>query len=298
MTKLKPDISLILCTYGRTKEVDDFIQHATKFTIQNFEIIIADQNEDDRITKILNQYNNLNFSIKHLHTQKGLSRSRNQSLPHAEGNIVAFPDDDCIYAPDTLEKVIKFFNNHLDFQILIAKWANTSKEGYQPHADKISHSVTNFKEIFSFMSSEIFIRNSFVEKIGNFDEQIGLGSGTIFKGGEDYDFLLRALNKNLKIYYSADILIYHPWKGIDKNSSEQRIKNYWNDLIYAGASDFYVLKKNIKTLQLLKIILNNILASFYYLLIFNKIQFKNHLCRIKGFWLGFKYLSCNQKKAK
>jgi hypothetical protein len=35
----------------------------------------------------------------------------------AEGEILAFPDDDCRYCKDTLEKVNNFFKSNHSFQI-------------------------------------------------------------------------------------------------------------------------------------------------------------------------------------
>lgn len=286
--KSKPYISLILCTVGRTKEVEEFLIHAQNFTFKDFEIILADQNDDERIQEILQKLSETNFTIKHLKTQKGLSRSRNHALLFAEGEIIAFPDDDCLYESHTLQNVKEFFEEHFEYSILVAKWLNPDISGFQPHEKFISHPLKNFKEIFSLMSSEFFFKKNVFDKIGNFDENLGLGSPTIFKGSEDYDILLRAINFKINIYYSADIIIYHPWKGIDRNSSKERIKKYLDDIMYSGASDFYVLKKNLNVINFIKIIFNNILATIYYMFSFDKILFKNHLQRLKGFWLGFK----------
>lgn len=45
--------SLILCTLGRTDLVGDFITSLSSQTYQNLELIIVDQNEDERIHQLL-----------------------------------------------------------------------------------------------------------------------------------------------------------------------------------------------------------------------------------------------------
>ncbi len=280
-------ISLILCTLGRIEEVKTFLEHAKHFTFTNFEIIIADQNNDNRIENIINLIGETPYKIIHLKTPIGLSRSRNTCIPYAQGQIIAFPDDDCLYEKNTLEKVDFFFKEYEDTKILITKWVNPDINGFQPHKNIKSHFIKNPKEIFSFMSSGIFVQKNVFKDIKCFDENIGLGSGTIFKGGEDCDFLIRCFNHSYKIYYSSGIIFYHPWKGIDKYSSKNIIKKYLKDIEYSGASDIYVIIKNFSKIKSIRIILNNILMMLLLFLIRNSLNAKIHYHRVKGFIKGY-----------
>jgi glycosyltransferase involved in cell wall biosynthesis len=286
-------ISLILCTLERTQDVKNFLLHANDFTFTGFEIIIADQNPDDRILKILNDLNNRSYSVVHIKTPIGLSRSRNIAVKYAKGDIIAFPDDDCLYEPDTLEKVYSFFTIHKSYDVLIAKWCNTDSSGIDPHVGKVSHKIISVKEVFSFMSSEIFVRKRVFNIVGYFDEKLGLGSGTILKGGEDYDFLIRCFNKSLQSFYSSEIIIKHPWKGISTATDKNRIQKYLNDIVYAGASDFYVMVKNFSLLKSSGVVLNNVIMMLYLFLKSDILGFKTHLYRIKGFVKGFIFIIKN-----
>ena len=89
--------SLILATLNRTGEVDYLLKTLDRQTYRNFELIVVDQNADDRLVPLLAPYQ-ANFPILHLQSAKGLSRARNVALEHVSGDIVAFPDDDCAYA--------------------------------------------------------------------------------------------------------------------------------------------------------------------------------------------------------
>jgi GT2 family glycosyltransferase len=54
-----------------------------------------------------------------------------------------------------------------------------------------------------------FLKYNLVREVGLFNEDIGPGTDSIFGAGEDYDYILRSLNKGFKIYYSPSICVYH-----------------------------------------------------------------------------------------
>ena len=89
-------ISLILATKGRVEEMKRFMRSLAQEGNGSFELIVVDQNEDDRVGAILRELN-LRFPIIHLRSEVGLSRARNVGATAATGDIIAFPDDDCWY---------------------------------------------------------------------------------------------------------------------------------------------------------------------------------------------------------
>ena len=50
------DLSLVLCTYGRTNEVDNFLKSISAQTAKPSEIIIVDQNEENILFEILKKW--------------------------------------------------------------------------------------------------------------------------------------------------------------------------------------------------------------------------------------------------
>jgi glycosyltransferase involved in cell wall biosynthesis len=101
--------SLVTGTCGRDSELERLFTSLAAQTYKNFELILVDQNEDDRVRRLVDIWRN-RFDVLHLHSPRGLSRARNLGLAHVSGSIVAFPDDDCWYAEDLLEKVVDRFN--------------------------------------------------------------------------------------------------------------------------------------------------------------------------------------------
>ena len=103
--------SLIVCTLGRYEELDQLFESLRKQTYSDFEVILVDQNDKDYLNEIINEYSN-EFDIRHIFSEKGLSRARNIGLKYVSGQIVAFPDDDCWYPIDLLERVNNFFQDN------------------------------------------------------------------------------------------------------------------------------------------------------------------------------------------
>ena len=100
--------SLILCTLGQIWLIRKNLDSIVKQSYKNLELIIVDQNDNDVLSSILKDYDDKIF-IKHIKSEKGLSKSRNIGISVAEGDIIAFPDDDCEYKIDTLQNVYEFF---------------------------------------------------------------------------------------------------------------------------------------------------------------------------------------------
>lgn len=61
--------SLILCTLNRVEEVAEFFQSLVIQTFKDFECIVVDQNEDDRLDSIIKEYSD-KITIKHIKSIK------------------------------------------------------------------------------------------------------------------------------------------------------------------------------------------------------------------------------------
>ena len=99
-------------TINRRNELIIFLQSLESQTYKNFELIVLDQNAGDFITEIIEGFQK-HLDIKYIKSSEwGLSLNRNEGLIIADGDIIAFPDDDCEYPEDILEKVVKFFEEN------------------------------------------------------------------------------------------------------------------------------------------------------------------------------------------
>lgn len=200
--------SLVLATVGRVRELQRFLKSLDAQTCRNFELIVVDQNPDDRLTAILEKYRGC-FSLIHLRSQRGLSRARNIGLKHLNGEIVAFPDDDCWYPPDLLEQVAAFWEKHLSWDGVLGRliWDDVCINEAQPSKLKAANI---FNITTSTHSVTLFLTRDSLDAVNGFDEELGLGSGTEWGGGEDIDLLVRSLKSGFRICYNQGFRVYHP----------------------------------------------------------------------------------------
>lgn len=260
--------SLIIATYGRLLELEELFQSLIQQTYTNFEIIVVDQNET-LIDDLVLRYCEL-LPIKNIKSEKGLSKARNIGLKYAKGEIIAFPDDDCIYPADTLEKVNNFFLNNPSYSGLTGVPVDFKGGISTGNFQKKSCDLNKSNVWKTGISFTIFLKKEVCLKTGYFDENLGVGSRTKFGSGEETDYLIRCIDNNFKIKYYTDILIYHPdpfASGYKK--SLHRAYSY-------GCGFGYVLKKHnysllIKAKYLLRPFLGFLLSSFY--LNFDKAKF-------------------------
>ncbi len=202
-------VSLIMPTINIERELEMFLESLKIQTYKNFELIAVDQNKDDRAFNILKRYEN-DFEIKYMKSdRKGLSLNRNRGLLVMEGNIAGFPDDDCEYSADTLEKVVKFFTENKDKKIYSCRTLERGKEYGTGKMLKKNARISKGNVEDTVKSITFFVNYTF-EDIILFDERMGVGSP--FGSGEETDYVLTLLHKGYKGEYFCNDIIYHPAK--------------------------------------------------------------------------------------
>jgi glycosyltransferase involved in cell wall biosynthesis len=278
-------ISLILGTYGRYSELERFLESLKAQQYKNFELILCDQNPEGFLIDVIKNYSPF-FEIKHLITERGLSRARNAGIKVAEGDIFAFPDDDCVYPGDLLIKVKKIFEKQVEIDGIAGRPVSIDGGRMDQKFLKERAWVTKNNVFFTVVSYTLFLRRSLIESVGYFDEKLGVGSGTAFGSGEEVDFILRALEKNFKILYFPEIMVGHPSKdpaltGFTKEELK-KAKSY-------NAGFAYILKKYDYSLSFkIKALIRPILGAIYWGLKgdFKRVvyQYYKFLGRIQGWF--------------
>lgn len=201
-------VSLIMATAGRTNEISDFFASLEKQTSKAFELIIVDQNDDARLEPIVARAQAAGLDITHLQLPlKNLSKARNSGTAIAKYELVAYPDDDCWYDDRVIEGVISRFDYDARLDGLIARWVEEDSVG----AETSQLLLTECRQFRGIQPSSItlFLKKALVQKIGGFDERLGVPNW--FGSAEETDLVMRCLGQESTLQYMPDILVHHPY---------------------------------------------------------------------------------------
>ncbi len=198
---------LVVATLGRSNELGALLDSLESQSYQAFRVLVVDQNEDDRAAATLARHPEIN--MLRLLSEPGLSRSRNVALPHVSADVVGFPDDDCSYPADLLERVATRLSERPDLDGVTGRAA----DAHGNHSDRwptVRCPVTMATVWNRVNSHTLFLRREAVERAGPFDESLGLGSGRRWHSGEETDFVVGALRAGARIEYDPSFVIVHP----------------------------------------------------------------------------------------
>ncbi len=209
--------SLITATLGRTAELKRLCESLALQSHRDFELIVVDQNPDDRLVAILQEYAS-RFPVLHLRSAKGLSRSRNVGLKRASGEVVAFPDDDCAYPPDLLENIRGILETRRDLAGITCSQVDDTG-AHNSRWDTRSGILTRYNLFRRSCSIAIFLRSAAVCLTGGFDETLGLGAGTPWVGSEEHEYMIRVLANGLVVSYFPNLHVIHTDKPLHSDAA-------------------------------------------------------------------------------
>lgn len=214
-------LSLVLATYGRADELGRCLESLTAQDDGEFEILVMDQNPDDRLVGIVECYRNRGLAIRHERLPKpGLSEARNEGLRIATGVIVGFPDDDCWYEPQTISGIRAAFAEDPSLSGLVADWVEqTAGGGNQLSGTDSVLSLTAWRDFRGGAASSItlFLKRDLLMALHGFDERLGVGKW--YGAAEETDLVLRALAAGSRIKQEPKARVHHAFTGTGQVST-------------------------------------------------------------------------------
>lgn len=226
-------VDLLVATVGRTAELARLLHSLRAQSYTNFRVLVADQNPQGTLAPVLDAFSDLHIETLSV-PPAGVSAARNALLPRATASIIAFPDDDCWYAPDTLAQAVAFFSSHPQAGTAMAVW------GQGPEAIKrigAMNKPLNFLDCFRRGETYVqFFRRETATAVGLFDTRLGPGGGNGFGGGEDTDYLLRAL-QIAPVVRVPSLVVFHPEVDDNAQIAPEKMRLY-------AAGRMAILKKH------------------------------------------------------
>jgi GT2 family glycosyltransferase len=178
------------------------------------QIVIVDQSRSDATSKLVARAG-WDHVVPVTYVRQacaGLAASRNAAVAHATEPIVAFTDDDCVADGMWLTNIMRAFS-HADTNVVTGRILPLGPEapGFHP----VSLRTSAIRSVFRGRSipwkagsgGNVAVRAEWLDRIGGFDERLGVGSPG--RAAEDIDVLYRLLRAGATLRYEPDAVILH-----------------------------------------------------------------------------------------
>jgi len=218
-------ISIIIPTYNRKKSLQKTLKVLQNQSYKDFEIIVVDDGSSDSTENFIKtNYPQIKFLKQN---NQGPGTARNTGIKKAQGEIIAFTDDDCVPNKNWLKNALPYFK---DPKIIAVEGATLKNDFITPTSIPI---INYFGQKYS--TCNMFYRKKTLEELNGFDERFKFA-------GEDTNLARRALKKG-KIKFVPSVKVIHPVKHystrgfIKKHLSFK--KTYWQVLGAKESKKFF-----------------------------------------------------------
>ena len=229
-----PEISVIVCTHNRSSMLADCINSLLNQNIdlENFEILIVDNNSTDNTKDITAEFCKKHSNIKYFFEQTiGYSSPRNCGWKNASGKIVAYIDDDEIAAPNWIENIINSFQIEEKPDIIggicEVKYDETPPEWFTNSMGATNKNrqkgLLNHRADSYLGCGNIALKKDVLEKLNGFSNDFNMKDGFLMMG-EDTDICQRAKSAGFRLYYNPEIIICHRMNSNDYDIEKRKEK--------------------------------------------------------------------------
>jgi glycosyltransferase involved in cell wall biosynthesis len=167
------------------------------------EVIVVDDASSDDTARLLAQEaqaGRLALTVLTRPTSRGPAVARNAGWRAARAAIVAFIDDDCVPAPDWLERGLGAYRDHPESIVqgrTVPNPAELDELGPFSRTVAVDHAGPFYE------TCNIFYPRLLLDRLGGFDERFTA------PGGEDTDLAWRALEDGVDVLFASDAIVYH-----------------------------------------------------------------------------------------
>ncbi len=249
-----PEISVIIVNYNGEKYLKNCINSLLNQTINNFEIIVVDNNSTDYSVDYLKNINDEKIKTLFLDKNYGFGVGNNRGFEIAKGKFIVILNNDTEVKEDFLENLIKPFKKDerigMVAPLILFKYSPDTIDKAGGHLiyfdglnrgrgcqEKVSEKYLIPGYTLIPDGCAACFKRDLIEKYGFFDEDF-------FLYGEDTDLGLRYLRAGYRCYYEPEAVVYHMHSATAGEYS--KLKAY-----YVERNRVFVLIKNFPLLCVL-----------------------------------------------
>ena len=206
-------LSLIICTRNRADALQRCLDDLSTSELADVqgEVILVDNGSSDETLDVMQRFEaQAACSVTIVEEPiAGLSRARNAGLTRADGDIIAFTDDDCYLGDNYFHIVRQVFTDspfsYCGGRILLY---DTSDAAYGLREQETYELIPahSFIPTGCFQGANLVVHRRVFDTIGRFDTD--LGAGTPFRC-EDIEFVARASQAGFAGAHIPGLVVYH-----------------------------------------------------------------------------------------
>lgn len=167
-----PPVSVIIPAYNGSRYIQQAIESVFTQTYPNWELIIVDDGSTDNTQQVVQQYGQ---KLRYFYQEnQGVAAARNRGILEAQGELIAFLDQDDWFLPDKLTQQVAGFQQHHSLVIIHSGWQIVNETGGAIFDIELWHSLPQlnladwllWKPVF--LGAMLFDRN-WLELAGGFN---------------------------------------------------------------------------------------------------------------------------------
>lgn len=220
---MTPFISVIIPTYKRNELLEKTLQSIVDNNFKQVEVIIINDCLENDLSQIVKKfYNKLNIKWFFNKEHSGPASARNFGVKYAQGNLIAFIDDDIVVSKNWLSNGRQIFAKNQDIVGVVGKTILPQND----FSHFFKHFMINEKP-GRYPACNFWIRKKEFLKINGFDENFYSAKFKIFHH-EDADLCFRLMNLG-KIVFNKELIAYHPSHSYSFSNPIERAKKVYFD---------------------------------------------------------------------
>jgi glycosyltransferase involved in cell wall biosynthesis len=177
------NITLVICTRNRAARLRQTLETLASGDIaaEGAELVLVDSASNDGTPGVIADFaRRAPFAVRPCRVElPGVSRARNEGIRHARGDLVAFNDDDCLVDPDYFRALKNSFDpREAQYGCGEIYLSNRSGKGggYLHISKRGIIAPSTLLHAGAMQGGNLFVLRSVFEKVGTFNEDMGIGT--------------------------------------------------------------------------------------------------------------------------
>jgi glycosyltransferase involved in cell wall biosynthesis len=245
-------ITVILCTYNRCQVLAHALASVAASRLPEsveWEVLVVDNNSADRTREVVQEYceqypNRFRYLFE---PKQGKSHALNSGIREAQGDVLAFMDDDVTVEPTWLHNLTQALHDNQWAGAagrIALQWPSSLPDWLSVDGPFSRHVFPGFDQglearelIGPPFGTNMAFRKAIFEKYGGFRTDLGPTPDSEIRS-EDTEFGRRLIAAGERLHYEPSALVHHP--AYEDRLTKRHFLKWWFDKGRADAREFAI----------------------------------------------------------